>query len=410
MEEMQHRNKKKDIIIAIIVGLVVIAIGLALWTFFRGGSSDGAVQGDTEVYAMAVKDVVSSSQGSTANYLTGVIEPKAVNKYTINTDKGKVDEVYVKVGDSVEKGQKLFHYSNPDGDLEIREAQLELEMQQAAASESQAKVDRLNKQLKEADDEEKATLTEERNQAQLEVKQNQLSVEKAQAALSTVQTKFSNSIVYADASGVVRKVDDGQMNGAVSADSSNSNASTFIEVVDDSAYYVKGAVDEFRRDELSKDQQVTIIDRNDESVTWPGKITAIGDLPESDGSSSEESSSSSEENPVLTKYPFTIEVSAGEGMNIGRHVFISTEVMGDAAANADTIALPSDFIFEKDGKSYVWLVKDGKAKKTAVETGEPNQETMTTEVKSGVKMDDYILYPDNSVKAGMEVQTDASTE
>ncbi|WP_239256739.1 efflux RND transporter periplasmic adaptor subunit [Listeria ilorinensis] len=409
MEEVQHKDKKKGILIAFIIGLIVVAIGIAMWMFFRGGSSDESVQGDTEIYAMSVKDIVGDNQGSSANYLTGVIEPKAVNKYTINSDKGKVDEVYVKVGDSIEKGQKLFHYSNPDGDLEIREAQLELEMQQASASESQAKVDRLNKQLKEAAEEEKTSLTEERNQAQLEVKQNQLSVEKAQAALSTVQTKYSNSIIYADASGVVRKVDDAQMNGAVSADSNNSSASTFIEIVDDSAYYVKGTVDEFRRDELSKDQEVTIMDRNDEAVTWTGKIISISDLPESDNSVGDESSSS-EENPVLTKYPFKVEVSAGEGMNIGRHVFVSTAVSDEKAVNTDTIVLPSDFIFEKDGKNYVWLVKDGKAKKTVVETGEPNQETMTTEVKSGIKLDDSILYPDAAVKSGMEVQMDASTE
>ncbi|MBC1482979.1 hypothetical protein HCJ58_02600 [Listeria sp. FSL L7-1509] len=116
-----------------------------------------------------------------------------------------------------------------------------------------------------------------------------------------------------------------------------------------------------------------------------------------------------EENPNLTKYPFTVELSAAKGLNIGRHVFISLDV--EASEGKSSVpSIPSDFIAKRDGKSIVWTANDGVAKATEVKLGKEDKEMMTVEVTEGLKKDDYIIYPDSFVKEGMEVQTDAPTE
>lgn len=409
MENQQQKKKKKKIILIILcVVLVLVALFAAIFIAIHQKNKVTVDGEEGTVIAMQVKELSGEGEVDSGNYFTGVIEPKATSKYNIDSSKGTVNKCYVKVGDTVKKDQKLYSYSNPEGDLEVREAELELEMQKSTTSQQQATINRLTKQIKDANEEEQDALKQEKAQAELELKQASFGVEKAEAALKAVQSKNNNNVVYSTVSGVVKQLDQSQMNKTVITE--ETNPAIFMEIVDMSTYYIKGSVDEFRRDELKKDQKVTVINRQDESETWEGKISEVGELP--DGASEENTTSDEmemEENPNLTKYPFTVELSAAKGLNIGRHVFISLDVEGNDATS-DTLSLPSDFLVEKDGKTIVWTANDGTAKATEVKTGEKNEELMTVEITEGLTTDDYIIYPDSFVKEGMEVQKDAPTE
>ncbi|AIS62217.1 efflux RND transporter periplasmic adaptor subunit [Listeria ivanovii] len=409
MENQQQKKKKKKIILIILcVVLVLVALFAAIFIAIHQKNKVTVDGEEGTVFAMQVKELSGEGEVDSGNYFTGVIEPKATSKYNIDSSKGTVNKCYVKVGDTVKKDQKLYSYSNPEGDLEVREAELELEMQKSTTSQQQATINKLTKQIKDANEEEQDALKQEKAQAELELKQASFGVEKAEAALKAVQSKNNNNVVYSTVSGVVKQLDQSQMNKTVITE--ETNPAIFMEIVDMSTYYIKGSVDEFRRDELKKDQKVTVINRQDESETWEGKISEVGELP--DGASEENTTSDEmemEENPNLTKYPFTVELSAAKGLNIGRHVFISLDVEGNDATS-DTLSLPSDFLVEKDGKTIVWTANDGTAKATEVKTGEKNEELMTVEITEGLTTDDYIIYPDSFVKEGMEVQKDAPTE
>lgn len=409
MENQQQKKKKKKIILIILcVVLVLVALFAAIFIAIHQKNKVTVDGEEGTVIAMQVKELSGEGEVDSGNYFTGVIEPKATSKYNIDSSKGTVNKCYVKVGDTVKKDQKLYSYSNPEGDLEVREAELELEMQKSTTSQQQATINKLTKQIKDANEEEQDALKQEKAQAELELKQASFGVEKAEAALKAVQSKNNNDVVYSTVSGVVKQLDQSQMNKTVITE--ETNPAIFMEIVDMSTYYIKGSVDEFRRDELKKDQKVTVINRQDESETWEGKISEVGELP--DGASEENTTSDEmemEENPNLTKYPFTVELSAAKGLNIGRHVFISLDVEGNDATS-DTLSLPSDFLVEKDGKTIVWTANDGTAKATEVKTGEKNEELMTVEITEGLTTDDYIIYPDSFVKEGMEVQKDAPTE
>lgn len=409
MENQQQKKKKKKIILIILcVVLVLVALFAAIFIAIHQKNKVTVDGEEGTVIAMQVKELSGEGEVDSGNYFTGVIEPKATSKYNIDSSKGTVNKCYVKVGDTVKKDQKLYSYSNPEGDLEVREAELELEMQKSTTSQQQATINKLTKQIKDANEEEQDALKQEKAQAELELRQASFGVEKAEAALKAVQSKNNNNVVYSTVSGVVKQLDQSQMNKTVITE--ETNPAIFMEIVDMSTYYIKGSVDEFRRDELKKDQKVTVINRQDESETWEGKISEVGELP--DGASEENTTSDEmemEENPNLTKYPFTVELSAAKGLNIGRHVFISLDVEGNDATS-DTLSLPSDFLVEKDGKTIVWTANDGTAKATEVKTGEKNEELMTVEITEGLTTDDYIIYPDSFVKEGMEVQKDAPTE
>ncbi|EAE8347260.1 efflux RND transporter periplasmic adaptor subunit [Listeria monocytogenes] len=407
MENQQQKKKKKKIIIIILcVVLVLVAIFAAILITINQKNKVTVDGEEGTVVAVQVKNLSGEGEIDSGNYFTGVIEPKATSKHHVDSSKGTVNKCYVKVGDTVKKNQKLYSYSNPEGDLEVREAELELEMQKSTTSQQQAVINKLTKQIKDATPEEQETLKQEKAQAELELKQASFGIEKAEAALKAVQSKNNNNVVYSTVSGVVKQLDQSQMNKTVTTE--ETNPAIFMEIIDMSTYYIKGSVDEFRRDELKKDQKVTVINRQDESEKWEGKISEIGELPDgtTDGNST---SDEMEENPNLTKYPFIVELNAAKGLNIGRHVFISLDVEGNKATS-DVLSIPSDFVVEKDGKTIVWTANDGTAKTTEVKTGEKNEEMMTVEITEGLTKDDYIIYPESFVKEGMEVQKDAPTE
>lgn len=58
------------------------------------------------------------------------------------------------------------------------------------------------------------------------------------------------------------------------------------------------------------------------------------------------------------------------------------EVSFTMAASDDTILLP-EAVIEKDNETYVYVINNGKAKKTAVELGIEAEDTI--EIKSGLK-------------------------
>lgn len=59
------------------------------------------------------------------------------------------------------------------------------------------------------------------------------------------------------------------------------------------------------------------------------------------------------------------------------------EVSFTMAASDDTILLPRNAVIEKDNETYVYVINNGKAKKTAVELGIEAEDTI--EIKSGLK-------------------------
>ena len=68
----------------------------------------------------------------------------------------------------------------------------------------------------------------------------------------------------------------------------------------------------------------------------------------------------------------------------------------------EPVNLPSYFINDAEGKPWVWAQNSkGKLEKRSITLGEYNTETDTYPVTDGLTAEDYIAYPDDSLKAGM---------
>lgn len=403
--------KKKKLIIALTVVGIIIA-GTSFYVESNQKKQESNLDQDIP-QVNKVSDLMSSSTPKGESYLTGKIAPNATSKLNADSAKGKINEIFVKVGDKVTKGQKLFTYSNPDGQIAMKEAETDQTKLQSkinqlsetiAAKRSQLakKKDELTalaNKINNAATEEKESLNQEKKLLEeaidvgkndIETAKNELSdanfdLKKAERTQELTNEKYGSPEVLSDVDGIVQKIDETQINSTVST---GSQPESFMEIMDTSVLKVLGKVDEFQKGEIKVDQLVKIIDRKDQSKTWRGKISRI------DATASEE-----KEESTISKYPFEVAMENGEDMpNIGNHVYIQPQKEENTK-----VSIPADYIMKEKDKNFVWKVIKGQVVKQEVTVGESNKEAKTIEVNTGLTKDDTIVYPTKFIKEGMKV-------
>ena len=106
---------------------------------------------------------------------------------------------------------------------------------------------------------------------------------------------------------------------------------------------------------------------------------------------------------MSSKYPFYVKLEGkGDGLLMGQHVYIEPDYGQEDETDANAINLPSYFINDADGNPWVWAKSSkDKLEKRSLKLGEYNGETDTYPVLDGLTAEDYIAFPDDSLKAGM---------
>ena len=137
--------------------------------------------------------------------------------------------------------------------------------------------------------------------------------------------------------------------------------------------------------------------------SWTGKITLVDYENPSQGSDTDRyMGTSSDEMTSASKYPFYVSLDSTDGLLLGQHVYIEPDYGQEDETDANAINLPSYFIIDADGNPWVWAKSSkDKLEKRNLKLGEYNGETDTYPVLDGLTAEDYIAFPDDSLKAGM---------
>lgn len=267
-------------------------------------------------------------------------------------------------------------------------------------NQSQKKIDKLTKSIKNAEKEEKEMLQEELDQANYDLKVINLETAQTQKRLDALKktNETNDNVVVSKTTGIVQSINadiaDGAQNEAANA--------PFIQIITNGDYLIKSQINELLIGTLEEGSEVLVTAKNGQEGEWVGTVTEIGKLPVS----SEEDSYGGyyeESNPQTSKYPFTVVLPEHEGLEIGYHVNVEP-MMGDfEEEETDQVLLYQDTVFEEDGLSYVWKVSEEMTwMKQEVEVGETNEEMYTVEILSGLTNDDYITFPDPAPTEGDE--------
>ena len=119
-------NKKKLIIGGTAAGVILVA-AIFGFVFLKGHSSGSSDSGDL-VYVDSVTSIMGLGSGTgQLNRFAGVVEPQKTVTIKQSSDK-KVKECYVKEGDEVKKGQKLFIYDTSEAEENLSSKEIEIDL------------------------------------------------------------------------------------------------------------------------------------------------------------------------------------------------------------------------------------------------------------------------------------------
>ena len=108
----------------------------------------GCADKGSGVYVQSVADLCGYAQSGTDAF-SGVAASESVCEVSRDADK-KIAETFVAVGDSVDKGDKLFSYDSDDLQLKLDKQKLELEQLKASVEDYKRRIDELEAEKKAA--------------------------------------------------------------------------------------------------------------------------------------------------------------------------------------------------------------------------------------------------------------------
>ena len=97
-----------------------------------------------------------------------------------------------------------------------------------------------------------------------------------------------------------------------------------------------------------------------------------------------------------SSYPFYINLDSSDGLMLGQHVYIENDT---GMEKREGIWLDEGFIMDLDEQPCIWVEnKDGKLEKRQVTLGEHDENLFQYQIKSGLKVNDYIAFPQEFLK------------
>ena len=392
-EERKIPKKK----IFIIAGLSCLILLIAITFIIRniGGS------GEDPVYVQSVKDITELGSGNGLNNrYTGVVDTQESWNITLDGDMS-VETCYVKVGDQVKKGDKLFKYNTEELSLNKQKKELEIDTAKNEITQMNSEIKGYQADLKNAGTSEKIELQSQILQAQATVKKDEYAIKSAQKELDKINKNIKDATVKSKMTGLVKKINTslGQASGGEESDENvpaadeGTDNSTYMTIIAIGDYRIVGKVSETNISNLSEGDPMIVRSRVDDTKTWKGVIDKIKTDETAQGSTEETAEDYDEyggaSGEKASTYNFYVSLDNDEGLMMGQHVLI--EVDNNQDEHKDGIWLPSTFLEEKQGSYYVWV--EGRGKKLdrrKVTIGETDENSDLIQITDGLKKSDYI--------------------
>lgn len=318
-QKQKNGSRKKRIIIISIIAAVVAIAAIVLIVALTGNNADEDADEDIEYI-----DV------QTGNYYSGVIEPQQtadVNKDPERT----VSEVYVKVGETVKKGDKLFEYDSNETAVKLSKAKIEYDSIQNDISECDTRISQLSRQRSEADADQQASYTEQISEQQSSKSQYELNLRIKQVEIDNLQDSLDNSVITAPINGIIKQINN----------SSDSTSGAYMTILMNGSYRVKCQVDETNVRSLYDGMKVVVHSRVDKDKTWDGTISKVDSANPADKSGNNAGMDGGNSDNSATNYYFYVNLDSSEDLLLGEHVYVEP-VPDEASDYSDENAVQDD--------------------------------------------------------------------
>ena len=331
------------------------------------------------VYVQSVERLASAGGIAPGDRFLGLVVCEHTSEITRESEK-TIQELMVKEGDDVKKGQALFSYDTEELQLSLDKKNLEAAQLQSTIESSQEKIRTLERERQSVTGTARLQYTVEIQSAQVDMKEAELKLKTKQDEVKKAEELLNNSTVTSPITGRVQKI-----NESATTDDSGKPAA-YIVIQQSGSYRVKGVLGELQRGSLREGDRVKMTPRTggDGSLVDYENPSQGSDTDRYMGTSSDEMTSAS-------KYPFYVSLDSTDGLLLGQHLYIERNTDDDTPG----VGVSGAFLcYNEDGSAYVWAEKNGKLEKRAVTLGTYNPDTDVQKITEGLSYDDYIAYPD----------------
>ena len=393
--------KKKYITITIIATIIIAStIGFC---FLKKSIKDKTVN-KAEYYKIASVEKV---------FINGVLIPRESESIYIDSTKGEISEVHVTNGQTVNAGDSLFTYNNSTIEAQIEEISEQITSNENSKVSINNKLTNSKNNLAEKEEQLKKLknqLEEFNFEDQLQADNISMNIQQTNAEVSAYKEQVSayeeqidnvnitlNSLynkkekLSAEKSFVVTA----PISGIIVLSSNEKDYTQPYIIIESEELIVKGVVSEkdYSKIKVDDDISVSIISTNE---TIDGKILEIDDRPVSNTELSL-SQVTQTTNTNVSYYSVLITLNSQENLINGFHS------QGKVTLGDDTIKVFKTSIINEEGKSYVFVDKDGILDKVEISIKKEDGEYVI--VESGLNANDVVMKnPTSETKAGIKVE------
>lgn len=394
VRKKEKKNSRKYIIIIVIILLICIAIFCSI-KFFRGNNSDEKIS----VPVQSVS-VLTGADNTSQNRFSGIVVAQNTIKINKKPDR-TIKELYVEVGDTVTKGQKLFEYETDDISVKIEKENLEVERMQNAIENNRKQIDAINSEKAANPGADHSSYNLEIQTYENENRQTEYNIKSKNVEINNLRKQLKNVVVKSEIDGVIQSINETEAQTPETYGPSNDDTS-YITIMETGSYRIKGTINEQNIYSIMPGDKVIIHSRIDDK-TWTGTIDNIDTSnPESNNNMNyygmEDDSMSQS-----SKYPFYINLDSFDGLMMGQHVYIENDVGQNN--KKEGLWIPSYFIIDDGNNAYVWASNNrDKLEKRKIKIGEKDEELEECQILEGITVDDYIAIPSDDLKEGELVE------
>ena len=389
-------NKPAAVVLALL--LAGAAGGYGYYYFnIKDISSRSSAADSKRVFASSVENISahSDSSGRIQRY-GGEIEPQTTWSVARESDQ-EIAKTYVKVGDEVKVGTKLFTYDRTSIENSLEQKNIDIEKKQIdLASEKKALEDDKRNLNTVKTAEERTELTISIAQQENSIKSDEFDIKQKLIERDKIENNLKNTDVYSEMEGIVRSI-------AVGSGSS-SDSDTYITIMAEGDFRVKAKLNEQNVSEVAVGDKMLVYSRTNTEKVWTGTVT------EMDTSSADTENQNSnyyyggntDSALSSTNYAFYVTLSESDGLLLGEHVYLEKD--DGQLEKRDGIWLDAAYLQSQDDAWYVWAESSRHSlEQRFVTLGEYDSLVDRYEITQGLSMEDYISYPMEYMKEGMAV-------
>ncbi|MBT2730554.1 efflux RND transporter periplasmic adaptor subunit [Bacillus sp. ISL-75] len=400
-EQVRISRQKKWILLGILVLLFIsVMLSIAVIEVKKSKSKPLVLINPTEKNFTKTKTVSGR-----------VVQSHAETIY-LNAAKGSIQEIFVKEGETVTKGQKLFSYEGSTVAAELGQAEVNKKLAETSVTQMKEQITSLEQDIREAvstttpdttnttnttdttdttnttdavDSANIATkaitiqsLQAELNKAKAELRTAELKVEKNTLQAEMLKAELETLTVISNTAGVISNL---KQNVGQGFRAKENQQLAIMQIASNDPFQIEGKLTEVEKAKITSGQSITVTSKVVANKKWKGKIAEVSDYPTYKTTANKDKDTQQETIPY---YSFKASLDSQKGLYPGYYTTLDVVVQ-----SKQLLAVPETSIMGFGKSTYVYVQKKGKIQKQKVETGQ--NEGKWVAILTGLKEEDKLV-------------------